>query len=128
MRLLLDTHAFLWWVTADPRLSVKAADAIREPANERFLSAASAAEVAVKTSIGKLRIGLPVETFIGNGMRQSVTLELPVQIRHAYRMATLPLHHRDPFDRLLVATALEDGLVLVTDDAEIRKYGVATLW
>lgn len=128
MRLLLDTHAFLWWVTANPRLSATAAAAILEPANERFFSAASATEMALKVSIGKLRLGRPVDVFIADGMRRSATVELPVLLRHAYRLEALPLHHRDPFDRLLIATALEEGLVLVTDDAEIRKYPVTTLW
>jgi PIN domain nuclease of toxin-antitoxin system len=121
VRLLLDTHVLIWW-DEGRRLSRDARRAIHE-APEVFVSAASAWEVAIKVALGRLRPTRTVEEAAG----ESGFVELPVTFRHAARIAALPLHHRDPFDRLLVAQAEVEGLTLVTRDPAFEPYGVETL-
>jgi PIN domain nuclease of toxin-antitoxin system len=121
MRLLLDTQVLIWW-DEGRRLSPGARRAIRE-APEVFVSAASAWEVAIKVALGRLGPTRTVEEAAG----ESGFVELPVTFRHAARIAALPLHHRDPFDRLLVAQAEVEGLTLVTRDPAFEPYGVETL-
>ena len=121
MRLLLDTHVLIWWDEGQ-RLSPTARRAIRE-AQEVFVSAASAWEVAIKIALGRLRPTRTVEEAAG----ESGFMELPVTFRHAVRTAALPFHHRDPFDRLLVAQAEVEGLTLVTRDAAFEPYGIEVL-
>ena len=128
MRLLLDTHVFLWWTLGEPRLAPTALSMLVDPANGLFLSSASGFEIATKVGIGKLKLPTDVESFVADGMRRGRVDELPATLRHAYRVVTLPPHHRDPFDRLLIATALEEGLDLLTNDPEVRKYPVKTVW
>ena len=125
MRLLLDTHVLLWALAGSPRLNAAARDAILDDANEVFVSAASLWEAAIKRSLGKLRFD-PAKVLAEldhNGFR-----ELPVMIRHAVAAGDLPLHHKDPFDRMLVAQATAEGLTVVTGDAALKPYGVAALW
>lgn len=122
MRLLLDSHVFLWWKTADPRLSPTIRDAIGS-AEEVFVSAATAWELGLKVSLGKLRLPESVET----GARASGFQELPVNFRHTELAVALPPLHRDPFDRMLIAQARCEGLTLVTHDEEILRYEVAVL-
>jgi PIN domain nuclease of toxin-antitoxin system len=123
VRLLLDTHTLLWTLDDDARLRRQARDAIVDPENEVLASAASAWEIAVKSALGKIR-PLPG---LGDALREQRFAELPVSIDHALCVAELPLHHRDPFDRLLVAQAQLEGLTIVTRDERIARYGVATL-
>lgn len=123
-RLLLDTHALLWWLGDDPGLSSDARVAIADPGNEPLVSAASVWEIAIKRALGKLEA--PDEL-------PSVIVEagfawLPVTAAHAWHVRDLPLHHRDPFDRLLVAQALLERLPVVTGDPRLADYGVATRW
>lgn len=123
MRLLLDTHALLWWLTDSPQLSRKAKRAIEKANNEVFVSVASLWEARIKEGLGKLK--LP------RGFREEIALqgfvELNVTGTHTDLLRTLPFHHRDPFDRILVAQALENSLTIVTRDEQIGRYGVATL-
>lgn len=125
MRLLLDTHALLWALASPAKLPAPTARAIRDPANAVFVSAASAWEIAIKSALGKLSADLDeiVRTSIEVGFE-----ELAVTLAHAGRMRALPARHRDPFDRMLVAQAIEEGLTIVTRDAAVAEYGVATLW
>ena len=124
MRLLLDTHAFLWWCTDDPRLGETERRAIRDGANEVLLSAASVWEMAIKQALGRLRVPQAPSSAVerlGIG-------RLAVAFEHAEAALSLPPVHRDPFDRLLVAQARMEGLTLVTHDPAIRSYpGVAFL-
>lgn len=121
MRLLLDTHVFLWWVQDEP-LAPEAGDAIAA-AREVYLSAASVIEMAIKEAIGKLRVqGDPEEAAAAHGF-----LPLPITLAHAKSLRHLPLHHRDPFDRLLVAQAMAEGLTLVSADGALGRYGVDLL-
>ena len=122
MRLLLDSHVFLWWRTADPRLSEAVIDAV-ESAADVFVSAATAWELGIKVRLGKLRLPGPVE----EGVRDSGFRELPVTFDHTAVATALPPYHRDPFDRMLVAQARCEGLTIVTHDEVIQRYEVAVL-
>jgi len=129
MRALLDTHVFLWWITDDPRLSAKARQVIATGTNTLFLSAVSGWEIAIKAGLGRLKL----ETNrLGSFMTDQLTLNgissLPVQMSHALHVHSLASHHCDPFDRLLVAQAQLEDMPIVTSDAVIGRYPVATLW
>ena len=128
MRLLLDTHAFLWWINDDPALSRRARAAMGDPANECLLSMASAWEMAIKISLGKLELEGSLERFLPEQIATNGFAMLPIDLRHVSRVTRLPFHHRDPFDRLLVAQALVEGLAVVTADATFVKYGVRRTW
>ena len=128
MRLLLDTHVFLWWIGDDPRVSLRAHKAIAMAENEVFLSVASAWEIAVKTRLGKLALPADVESFLPDQIQRNGISILPIGLAHALRLSLLPLHHRDPFDRMLVAQAQVDNLTLVTADASLRRYDVKLCW
>lgn len=123
MLFLLDTHVFLWWNADDPVLGPRARDAIADPDSIVFVSAATAWEIAVKRQSGKL--DTPGD--IAGWIRADGFDEIAIDIEHAVRSAELPRHHRDPFDRLLVAQAQIEELTLVTSDPEIVKYDVETL-
>jgi PIN domain nuclease of toxin-antitoxin system len=128
VRLLLDTCTFLWIVGGAEDLSASARQAFADPANEVFLSAASAWEIAVKHRLGRLPLPAPPEAFVP-AQRAAHGLEpLPVDEEAALHVAKLPDIHRDPFDRMLVAQAMVGGLLLVTPDDQIREYPVRTLW
>jgi PIN domain nuclease of toxin-antitoxin system len=116
VRLLLDTHVLIWW-DEGARLSREADRAIRE-AEQVYVSAASGWEIAIKTSLGRLR---PKRT-VAEAVADSGFEELPILLRHAEALTSLPAHHRDPFDRILVAQALVEGLAIVTRDAALRPY------
>ncbi len=127
MRLLLDTHALLWWLLDDPALPAAPRRAI-ERAEAVFVSAASVWEVAIKQRLGKLpELTLGVAELPAL-IRESRFLPLAVDDRHAAAVATLPLHHRDPFDHLLIAQALTERLTLVTRDRQFAAYGVTLRW
>jgi PIN domain nuclease of toxin-antitoxin system len=128
MRLLLDTHAFLWWVADARELSTRARAVIGDSKNECFVSAASCWEIAIKISIGKLELDGTVERFIPEHLSVNGFQELPVEIRHAARVSRLSFHHRDPFDRLLVCQALEEHLAIVSADPIFRRYGLKRIW
>ena len=121
MNLLLDTHVLIWW-DEGRRLAAEARRAIAD-ADSVYVSAASAWEVAIKTGLGRLR---PIRT-MEQAVDESGFLELPVTFRHAERVGKLPPHHRDPFDRLLIAQADVEELTLVTRDAVFARYGVAVI-
>ncbi len=123
MSLLLDTHAFIWWRTNDPRIGAPARQAIARTAKV-YVSVASAWEVAIKVALGKLRLSENFEA----GVEQSGFDKLGIKFAHAELVARLPLHHGDPFDRMLVAQALVEGLALVTRDERLQAYGVSLVW
>lgn len=122
MRLLLDTNVLIRWMT-DGSIGPAAFEAIDDPANEASISVIAPWEIATKQSVRKLGIPVPTEQVL-DSLGFAV---LGVELRHARRMATLPLHHRDPFDRMLVAQALEESLTLVTTDRQLARYGIATI-
>ena len=123
MNLLLDSHVFLWWKLSDPRISGKVEDAIRK-APEVYVSVATAWELGLKVNLGKLRLAEPVE----QGVVSAGFRELPVTFRHTSTAVSLPMHHRDPFDRMLIAQALCEKLMIVTHDTAITQYEVPVLW
>jgi PIN domain nuclease of toxin-antitoxin system len=127
VRLLLDSHVFLWWITDDRRLTQKARRALSSTSNECFLSHASVWEMAIKTSLGKLQLDRPVGRFVEEQCELNGFSLLAISFRHLVAVESLPWHHRDPFDRLLVAQAMEDGLALVTGDKSVAAYGVKTI-
>lgn len=128
MRLLLDTQAFLWAASAPERLSPRARRAIEAERNEVFLSTASVWEIAIKTQIGRLSPTLDLEELVPERLTERSLIPLPVLMPHAIRVASLPDVHRDPFDRLLVAQAIVEGLHLVTADRRLRDYPVKVVW
>ena len=128
MRVLLDTHVFLWWVEGARSLPAKARAAIVDPDNECLLSVASAWELAIKAGLGKLKLSLPVRRFVVENVAANGFRMLEIGIAHVGRIETLPPHHGDPFDRLLIAQALEEKLPVVTADPVFGKYGVKRIW
>jgi len=124
MKALLDTHVWLWLQTTPERLSGEALALVEDTSNDLFLSAASAWEIAIKYALGKLPLPEPPDRYVPSRLELSGTAALPVEIRHAVRVAALPPHHRDPFDRLLIAQAQLEDLVLVTADGQLAAYGV----
>ena len=127
MRVLLDTHAFLWFIADDERLPTQARTAIAG-ASEAFLSLASCWEMAIKVSIGKLTLAAPLERFLPDHLALNGIQLLDIELPHATAVASLPFHHRDPFDRLLAAQAKREQLTVVSADPVFRKYGVKRVW
>lgn len=128
MRLLLDTHALLWWLDDSTKLSKPALAAIGKEGNEVAVSAVSAFEVCLKHSLGKLPgVGHLAQAFDQVIAEQGFS-ELAVSVRHATIAGGLPIHHKDPFDRLLVAQALFDGLTIVSNERAFDRFGVQRLW
>lgn len=125
---LLDTHAFLWFILNDTQLSTAARAAISDPNNEVFVSPATFREVAIKVSIGKYTVPGPLEDFFQRAIKDNDIEVLPIEARHAAQVAALPFHHKDPFDRMLIAQALVEGLTLVSNEAAFAAYGVKRLW
>jgi len=123
MNLLLDTHALLWWLSDDPTLSSAARDAIAEPGNPVYVSAVSIWEMRIKEAIGKL--SLPSD--FADVLTAQPFADLPMTAVHAHAVADLPMHHRDPFDRMLIAQAAVESLVVVTRDGAFESYGVELL-
>ena len=122
MRLLLDTHALLWWL-ADEGLTAQAREAIADPANLVAVSAASAWEISIKKALGKLAAPDDLEQQVQTGG----FVPLPISIAHGIAAGQLPRHHEDPFDRMLIAQAVAEGLTIVTRDKRFDDYGVALL-
>jgi PIN domain nuclease of toxin-antitoxin system len=123
LRLLLDTNAVIWWLEESDRLGAAARNAIEDGNNQVFVSAVTACEMAIKSSIGKLRTPTDLEQQI---VASSFT-DLPVTVQHGVAVQALPLHHRDPFDRILIAQAQCEGLTLVSRDRRFSEYDVPVL-
>jgi len=129
VKYLLDTHVFLWWLLDDPRLSQTAREIISDPKTTLFFSVVSAWEIAIKARFGKIKfITKPLERFLREELQANDVQVLPVLLHHVLREHTLPLLHRDPFDRMLIAQALEEHLTLITSDARIKAYNVPVMW
>lgn len=128
MKLLLDTHALIWAAENDSRLSDLAREAAKDPANEVFYSAASIWEMAIKIRLGKLKLAWPLDDSFQALLEKNGFEFLAVEFDHAAKVAGLPLHHGDPFDRLLIAQALVEGLRPVSNDTALDAYDVKRLW
>ncbi|CAG7857252.1 hypothetical protein MCAMS1_02013 [biofilm metagenome] len=128
MKILLDTCAFLWLVTDDPKLSQLAKDIFLDSNNELLLSAVTGFEITVKHSLGKLHLAEPPKAFINNRMKANALTELPISISHTLALQDLPWHHKDPFDRLLVVQARVAQIPLLSADEQLSAYGIERLW
>ena len=128
MKLLLDTQCWLWWFGEPGRLSEKAIQQIADEENELWLSVASIWEMGIKSVIGKLALPEPLERYVGTRMGELDAKPLEIRAAHAMRAAGLPLHHRDPFDRMLVAQAQLEGMKVVSADEMFRAYEVEVVW
>ena len=128
MKLLLDTHMLLWAATDDSQLSRQARSVLLDRQNTLYLSVASAWEIVIKYQSGKLRLPDTPEPFLRRTLQELVIESLPVTLEHALRVQILPNHHRDPFDRILIAQAHSENLTILTNDPVFANYPVRTLW
>ena len=128
MRILLDTHAFLWWITDDHQLSHRSIELMSDGSNELLFSAVSGWEIAIKASLGRLDVPHFLDRFIAEHLSRNQIGVLPIQLSHALRVVALPPLHCDPFDRLLVAQAQIEGLSLLSPDKTLAQYDVDVVW
>ena len=128
MRLLLDTHTFLWWLFGDARLSPKVRELLADPDHAVFVSAASAWEIATKVRIGRLPDAEEMARDISGWIKRAGFLELPIQVRHAQQAGSWVQDHKDPFDRMLAAQSQIERLPLISTDPLIATFGVKVIW
>ena len=128
MRVLLDTHTFLWFLLEDPQLSTTASDVIIDPTNDVEVSPATYWEIAIKIRLGKYALPEPYDIFIEREITTNDFHILPIEPKHTAVLTTLPLHHRDPFDRLLIAQALVEAMPILSVDTAFDAYPVTRLW
>jgi PIN domain nuclease of toxin-antitoxin system len=128
MKFLLDTQAFLWFVLNDPALSQIACNLIIDPLNEILLSPASYWEIAIKVSIGKYQVPGNFEAWMQHQIQVNQLEILPIKVAHTAALVTLPFHHKDPFDRLLVAQALTENIPIISVDAVLDNYAISRYW
>jgi PIN domain nuclease of toxin-antitoxin system len=126
--LLVDSHAFLWFVWNDPNLTSAAKALIEDPARQKLISVASCWEIAIKVGLKKIALGEPAATFLPRELATNGFGLLEIKLIHATFVETLPLHHKDPFDRLLVAQVMIEKLDLVSADSTLDQYGINRLW
>jgi PIN domain nuclease of toxin-antitoxin system len=128
MKLLLDTHALIWFLDNDPQLGPNARSAISDPANICHVSDATAWECGIKLSLGKLKLPIPYDRLFPGRLLVLGFQSLPIRHPHLYQLVLLPFHHRDPFDRLLIAQAKVEEMTLVSRDPQFSMYEVPLLW
>jgi len=128
MQYLLDTHVLIWWITLDRRLSAKASDLIRSRRNAIFWSVASSWEVSIKYALGKLIFDEPPESLLPSELDRNQIETLPILNTHAFLAGQLPPHHKDPFDRMLVAQASIESMGIISNDVKLHHYDVDVFW
>lgn len=128
MKFIADTHAFIWFVTDSPQLSTSAKKLFESPESERLFSMASIWEIAIKTNLGKLSLGQPLEKLLPEQLALNYIRLLDIALSHALRAASLPLHHRDPFDRMIIAQSLVENLPVLSNDSAFDAYGIKRIW
>jgi PIN domain nuclease of toxin-antitoxin system len=128
MTLLLDTHAFLWFCQDAPALSPTAKALIEDPSHRKLVSVASCWEIAIKAGLKKLNLGEPSSVYIPAALARTGFELLPISVEHVTRVESMPLHHKDPFDRLLAAQAAASGVSIVSADPQFDSYSVNRLW
>jgi PIN domain nuclease of toxin-antitoxin system len=128
MRLLLDTHTFLWFIDGNAALSPTARALIEDPANERYVSIASSWELAIKYSLGRIQLSQPFHLFLPQQLQQNRMAVLGIAVAHTAVIATLPYHHKDPFDRMIIAQAFVESLPVISIDTIFDAYGVDRIW
>jgi PIN domain nuclease of toxin-antitoxin system len=127
MKVLLDTHAFLWFLGGNTELSNQARNVIENPEYEKYVSIASFWEIAIKSSLGKLTLDVPFSELKTEGLKNSFQI-LPITFQDTLHLTTLPFHHRDPFDRIIISQAKENNLTLISCDDNFEQYDVNLLW
>ena len=128
MKILLDTHTFLWFIAGDPQLDAYARQLVEEADNERYLSVVSVWEITIKSSLGRLTVPTPPTTLIREHVWANAIDLLAITPEHFDTLHTLPYHHKDPFDRLLIAQAMQEEMLLVTKDRAFSSYNVQVTW
>jgi PIN domain nuclease of toxin-antitoxin system len=128
MRVLLDTHAFLWAAADAPEFGRRARKSYLDPETDLLLSVASVWEMAIKTGLGKLRLTIPLDELVERGLSSQGIALLPIALEHVLAVRALPFHHRDPFDQLLAAQALAEGVPILSADGVFERYGVKRIW
>ena len=128
MKVLLDTHALIWWITDDERLSSHARSIISNGDNELLLSSASGWEIVAKARLGRIHLPGKPEAFIAEQLSLNSIQSLPIYMSHALHVYNLPFHHRDPFDRMIIAQAQLEDLPILTMDPQIEKYEIKVIW
>lgn len=128
MKALLDTHAFLWWISDDRRLSDRAREFIGDGRNELFFSAASGWEISIKAGLGRLEVPGDLQRFIADQLSRNAIKVLPIYLSHTLHTRVLPDHHRDPFDRILTSQAILEEMPLLSADPKISHYPVEVVW
>jgi PIN domain nuclease of toxin-antitoxin system len=128
VKVLLDTHAFLWFIAGDAELDRYARQLIEEPANERYLSVASVWEITIKSSLGRLTVPTPPSSLLREHVWANAINLLPITSEHFDELHGLPYHHKDPFDRLLITQAIHEGMVLLAKDRAFSAYDVQIAW
>jgi PIN domain nuclease of toxin-antitoxin system len=128
MKLLLDTHIFIWWADEPEKLSARALAALEDENNRLVLSVVSPWEIQIKAQLGKLKLSLPLGDLIESQQQANELEILPVTVEHVLALDTLPLHHKDPFDRLLAAQSIVEGLTVVSADPKLSAYGLTVIW
>ena len=126
-KLLLDTHIFIWWADQPEKLSPAALSALEDEANELLLSVASVWEMQIKIQLGKLKLSLPLKELVKNQQEIKNLTVSPVALTHVLALDALPFNHKDPFDRLLIAQSIAEGLTIVTADSQFSTYSVKLL-
>ncbi|HEX7771240.1 MAG TPA: type II toxin-antitoxin system VapC family toxin [Pyrinomonadaceae bacterium] len=127
MKLLLDTHIFIWWADHPEKLSPAALSALEDETNELLLSVASVWEMQIKIQLGKLKLSLPLKELVKNQQETNDVTVSPIALAHVLTLESLPFHHKDPFDRLLIAQSISEGLTVVTADSQFSAYSVKLL-
>jgi PIN domain nuclease of toxin-antitoxin system len=128
MRVLIDTHVFIWWTGESNQLSSLARDTLIDPQTELLVSTASVWEMQIKVSLGKLSFQTALPELINDEISRNRINLLPIELKHIYALHNLPLHHRDPFDRLLIAQSILEELTIVSIDEKFDSYGINRLW
>ena len=128
MRVLIDTHVLIWWTGESNQLSLLVRDMLADQQTEPVLSMASIWEMQIKTSLGKLSLQMDLPTLVETEMSRNRFILLPIELKHIYKLNDLPLHHKDPFDRLLIAQSVIEAMPIISIDEKFDAYGVQRLW
>ena len=128
MKLLLDTHSFIWFVEGNPQLSLNSRELIADPENQVFLSIVSIWEMAIKDGLGKLDLRQPLNELVATQISLNDISVLPLTVEHALYVRDLPLHHRDPFDRIIIGQGIIEGLPVISIDEVFDRYGISRIW
>jgi PIN domain nuclease of toxin-antitoxin system len=128
MKLLLDTHVFIWWDSEPAKLSKKVLSLCRDPGNTLLLSVASAWEMQIKMHLGKMKLDVPLQKIISEQRKNNGLHIIPVELEHVLALQSLPAHHKDPFDRLLIAQTQAENAVLVSKDKAFTRYQIDLVW